>query len=210
MYASNSTLANAIALDNYSTSYGGAFYITGCDSVAFSNMVVMDNDTAESGGGFYFSQTATASLYNVTTVENHASGWGGGIGCWGCSLSLDNNNTWNNSDDYGNIADPTGTDGNISQDPLFMDTSSPDHLDWDLHLQVGSPQIDAGYPYTVDPDLSTSDIGAYGGPGAQNWDLDLDGYPEWWQPGPYDAATYPDEGWDCDDRDPDSYPGNGC
>ena len=51
---------------------------------------------------------------------------------------------------------------------------------------------------------------ADGGPNAGSWDLDGDGYPEWWQPGPYDYATYPALGWDCDDSDPDVYPGSGC
>ena len=42
------------------------------------------------------------------------------------------------------------------------------------------------------------------------WDVDLDGYPEWWQPGPYDETTYPAQQWDCDDRDPLVRPGAGC
>ena len=73
-----------------------------------------------------------------------------------------------------------------------------------------SPLIDAGDPTLLDPDGSPSDIGAYGGPGAATWDLDWDGYYEWWQPGEYDFGTYPGQGWDCDDGDPGVYPGNGC
>ncbi len=37
-----------------------------------------------------------------------------------------------------------------------------------------------------------------------------DGFPEWWQPGPYDTASYPAQGWDCDDDDPEVFPGVGC
>ncbi len=40
--------------------------------------------------------------------------------------------------------------------------------------------------------------------------FDFDGAPDYWQPGPYDAATYPALGWDCDDRDPLLRPGSGC
>ena len=54
------------------------------------------------------------------------------------------------------------------------------------------------------------DIGAYSGPGGALWDLDVDGYPEWWQPGPYDPVSYPALGLDCDDRDPAVHPGSGC
>ncbi len=53
-------------------------------------------------------------------------------------------------------------------------------------------------------------MGAYGGEPAGRWDLDGDGFPEWWQPGPYDPVTYPGFGWDCDDRDASVFPGNGC
>ncbi|MBC8424246.1 hypothetical protein H8E07_09000 [bacterium] len=50
----------------------------------------------------------------------------------------------------------------------------------------------------------------YGGPAADQWDLDGDGYPLWWQPGPYDFATHPALGRDCDDLDASVYPGSGC
>ena len=92
------------------------------------------------------------------------------------------------------MADPTGTDGNISMDPHYL--VAPLAVDWDLHLSTTSPLIDAGDPTILDPDGSPSDIGVYGGPGAGLFDLDGDGYPEWWQPGPYDAVRYPALGWD--------------
>ena len=59
-------------------------------------------------------------------------------------------------------------------------------------------------------DDSASDIGIYGGPGAALRDWDGDGYSEWWQPGTYIHTTYPSDGWDCDDDDPDVHPGSGC
>ena len=55
-----------------------------------------------------------------------------------------------------------------------------------------------------------SDIGAYGGPGAALWDLDWDGFPEWWQPGEYDRDAYPGLGWDCDDSNPEVHAEAGC
>ena len=50
--------------------------------------------------------------------------------------------------------------GNVYADPMFVD---PDN--GDLRLQKGSPCIDAGAPWILDPDGSRSDIGAFGGPG---------------------------------------------
>ena len=93
---------------------------------------------------------------------------------------------------------------------MFVAAAYPDPLDWDLHLAVGSPLIDAGAPNALDPDGSPADMGPYGGPGADAWDLDGDGFPAWWQPGPYDSATYPALGLDCDDLDPQVHPLSGC
>jgi hypothetical protein len=60
--------------------------------------------------------------------------------------------------DYSMMADPTGVDGNLSADPGFVDPAG-----CDLHLDPGSPCIDAGDPGLTDPDGSRSDIGAFGG-----------------------------------------------
>jgi len=106
--------------------------------------------------------------------------------------------------------DPTGSEGNLSVDPQLLDTAVPDPAAWDLHLGAASPLIDAGDPALLDPDGSTADMGAYGGPAAGQWDVDGDGYPEWWQPGPYDLVGYPGLGWDCDDGDATVFPGQGC
>ena len=131
---------------------------------------------------------------NVVLTNNAASEQAG------CLYVADDDSelTFSNSAVYGNtpsdfrgMTDPTGTDGNISVDPEFLDITAADPLDWDLHLALTSPLVDAGDPSILDPDGSPSDIGGYGGPGAAEWDLDWDGYYEWWQPGEYDFGTYP-------------------
>jgi hypothetical protein len=52
--------------------------------------------------------------------------------------------------------------------------------------------------------------GAWGERYADAWDLDGDGYPAGWQPGPCDGTIHPVQGWDCDDQDASTYPGCGC
>ena len=94
--------------------------------------------------------------------------------------------------------DPIGSDGNKSVDPMLHG----------YHLAADSPLVDAGDPALLDPDGSPSDMGAFGGPFADAWDLDGDGWASWWLPGGYDSATSP--GFDCDDEDPKVYPGSGC
>ena len=74
----------------------------------------------------------------------------------------------------------------------------------DVHLDSQSPLVDAGDPAVLDPDHSRSDIGMYGGVGADLWDLDNDGAFDYFWPGGFSEA--PDgvdtSSFDCDDLDP--------
>ena len=168
------------------------------------NLSIVGNSA---NAGLYV-QSADVVVTNTTIADNEL---GVRINVSNSTVDFDHCNVWGNTVDFwGTFPDPTGTNGNISVDPQHLDTTSADPLDWDLHLSPSSPLIDAGSPALLDPDGSPSDIGAWGGPDADLWDLDGDGYPSWWQPGPYDYATYPAQGWDCDDLDPDVIPGDGC
>jgi len=140
---------------------------------------------------------------------------GGGLRTCNATVTLVSCNIWDNypddyTDYYLGVIDVIGVDGNVSADPEYIDASALDSTAWDLHLSPSSLLMDGGATLLSDPDGSRSDIGAYGGPEAGLWDLDGDGYPLWWQPGPYDPATYPALGWDCDDHDADVHPGSGC
>ena len=84
-------------------------------------------------------------------------------------FSLAHANLVGNSNDETSWGDVTGTDGNLSADPLYTDVSSADPTAWDLSLRSGSPAIDAGDPSVLDADGSVSDLGAYGGPGGAGW-----------------------------------------
>ncbi len=203
------TLVNTSILGNYSDDYPAGGIYAESSSATVENSIFAGNSSTGTGGIYVHS---ILIVTNTVVVDNQGAYYGGGVqGHHSGTYIFSNNDVYSNSpDDYHDIDDPTGTDGNISVDPLFLDLSSPDPLDWDLHLDLSSALIDAGDPTILDPDGSPSDIGAFGGPNAATWDLDQDGFPSWWQPGPYDSATYPDEGWDCDDLDPTVHPGAGC
>lgn len=195
--ACNLTGTNVIADQNvgYST-----VDLTGVSSLSLSF-------AALTNGGSYAVRILPGSSASLsmqhTVLANHNIGvWTDGIGP---TPSFQWCNAWGNSVDYYGLPSPTGTNGNIAVDPSFENVVATD-----LHLGPTSPLIDAGDPTVLDPDGSPSDIGAYGGPGADQWDLDGDGYPSWWQPGPYDYGNYPALGWDCDDLDATVFPGSGC
>ena len=200
-------LTNVTVLDNASTLDCGGLYLEG-SADGLVNVAVHGNSAAGNGGGICLAGGIELNLTNVSATSNVASD-GSNVHCDGCSPDWQSCNLWS-ADGIGisGISYSVGSDGNLSVDPTYLDTTDADSLLWDLHLATDSPLADVGDG--EDPDGSGADIGAYGGTGADLWDLDGDEYPEWWQPGEYDFDTYPDEGWDCDDRDAGVYPGRGC
>jgi hypothetical protein len=171
-------LQNIISAGNgvggdYNELCGGGIYIAG--SPQLSNITVFGNNLY--GGHGYGSGVCISGIplwRNVTITGNSSQDPAKGAG-----VSTDYNgengeivygNVWGNSpDNFSGIDDPTGQNGNISVDPLFVDTSATDPTLWDLHLQSDSPLVNAGDPALLDSDGSRSDIGAYGGAQGNAW-----------------------------------------
>jgi hypothetical protein len=173
---------------------GGGIYVTGDATPTFTNVLVSGSWSRDGTGAIYV-DSGTPLFVNAVVTDST-----------GATAAVSGAATFRYSDVWGNTpadfadTDPTGTDGNLSVDP--------DLLGDDGHLAATSPLVDAGDPTLVDPDGSPADIGPFGGPGAAGWDLDGDGFPAWWLPGAYDAATSP--GLDCEDADATVFPGAGC
>lgn len=213
---SHVALVNAVVSENRARDYGagvgaalgGGIYLGEDSSATLVNVAFLYNE-AEADGGAIAVEDSTATLVNTTISESITEGQCGGLLVVDSTVTLRHSNVvepWDWEQPYCGMADPTGQDGNLAVEPRFL--NSVLCQEWDLHLQTISPLIDAGDPNLVDPDGSPSDIGPYGGEGAASWDLDRDGYYEWWLPGAYDPVTSP--GLDCSDRDPDVFPGQGC
>jgi hypothetical protein len=157
--SSRAVVRNNAVFDNL----GWGLVATGESYMEAANNVVARNGNC---GVAIWSDEATGLLTNNIIVEN---GWREEwvcpcVGVWFNSVAAEfpitHNNVWNNvTGNYMDIEDPTGTDGNISLDPLFADSL-------DFHLREGSPAADAGNPIFTDPDGGLSDMGVYGGPQA--------------------------------------------
>jgi len=215
------SIDNAIITNNDAENGGGLQILHSPVSdldLTLNGVVIVDNTASSQGGGIWFEETnsdpntLTVTISNSIIHENTAAA-AGGVGSEDetttFTLAFDHCDLYGNSpDDAQGIDDPVGSDGNVSVEPDFL--TQGDRESHGLHLDVGSPLIDAGASSAADPDGSPADMGAFGGPLGGSWDLDGDGYPQWWQPGSYDSSSYPAAGWDCDDHDAGVYPGAGC
>ena len=169
-------------------------------TVYLTNAAILGNSAGRYGGGTC-SLDGILSLTNATVAGNSAPSYGGGACVWpNAYLFADNTIIAKNaaayepdlSADLGDVGGNhsfigsgtgqgdlvNGVNGNLVGgwdgpiDPQFVDTSSPDKTQWDLHLRATSPAINAGsndWILGVTTDLDgrpriiggTVDMGAY-------------------------------------------------
>ncbi|MHA2641677.1 MAG: right-handed parallel beta-helix repeat-containing protein [bacterium JZ-2024 1] len=130
-----------------------------------AEVLARNNISAYNGNcGFaVWEETARATLENSIIAFN---GWRDQwvcprVGIWTNAgpdhLSLKNNLVFGHPEgNYSGIEDPSGSNGNLSADPLFASEN-------DFRLRPGSPGIDGGREDLLDLDGTRSDMGAYGG-----------------------------------------------
>jgi len=167
--ASRTYRLDGFTVRNGNSSYGGGLY---CVGLAARRLVVanctISGNTANGGGGVYC-VNSSPTLTNCTIAHNAADVDGGAIasdgggsvvntliafntsGIYysaGAPDTFHHNCVWgNDAYNYSGIPDPTGTDGNISTDPLMIA----------CHLLPGSPCIDAGDNRAVGSDWTDFD-----------------------------------------------------
>jgi len=202
----NANLVANVVFDD--SGHGGAGIYAGSGSVQIAASALVGNQSGARGGGVDGSG-AILSVVNSLFLLNEAGEGGGGALFFGVGdLLLRHVDLWmNDPEDVAGPGEPLYQEA-LSLAPHLLDTAPEDVIHWDLHLDTTSPLVDLGDPLVLDPDGTPGDIGPFGGAYAGEWDLDWDGFPAWWLPGSYDPATSP--GFDCDDRDPTVYPGQGC
>ncbi|NLE59754.1 MAG: hypothetical protein GX616_15460, partial [Planctomycetes bacterium] len=184
-YGSSTTIANNRITDNSAEFGGGICCISSFPTIA--NNTITANAARISGGGIYCS-SGSVMITNNTIIANGAD-IAGGIHCefhtfatiantiiafnssgiyTGSTgtVTLRHNCVYGNAEYDGLVPDPTGSDGNISTDPLFLHPPSPgpdgqwgtaDDDCGDLRLSNGSPCIDAGDNAAVPADTPDLD-----------------------------------------------------
>ncbi len=212
MYQSPATIANNTFTANGSGSQGGGLYAF--DSAPMiANNAFTDNSAADKGGGLCLSY-GSSTVTNNTIVKNGAR-LGGGLFFYlssptiantlvafnssgiagGSTATLRNNCVFGNTTyDYSGLADATGTDGNISEDPYLAD---PQH--GVVHIQPDSPCMDAGSSadasgdFDIDGDPRTLPVGGTVDIGADESDGTV------WPEATYSIVRVSPEGDDTND-----------
>ena len=143
----------------YNIIYGHIVSGIGFEVSAGDSSTVYNNVSYNNVNGIQNDSTDVLTIKNNILMNNTSYGY-----VTGGTETFTNNDVWNNTTgDYSGIADQTGSNGNISADPLFTTAGS------DFTLTSTSPAIDAGvsvglvldYAGNTVPFNTLPDIGAY-------------------------------------------------
>lgn len=195
--AANVTFINSILVGNQKPPniYGSPIFL----NTATSTFI---NSTVTGNGGGIFGSSVSSKLIMSNSIVAHNQGY---------NLEIEKGAPPTLVISYSNFFNRFGPNTNLDnlpstvvvEDPGFMGYSNDgDGTNDDLHLGPDSTLVNAGDPSILDPDGSRSDMGAYGGPGADvsyAADADGDGLLDGWEtlhglnPTLDDAQDDPDE-----------------
>ncbi len=180
--SSDVLVSNNIISNNSSSASCGAIRCRFSDPVISNNIIV--NNSGSFAGVFVFQNDSAPLIINNTIANNLSNS--GLILLEGGYPELMNNIIVNSGDiftvysgepvvTYCNLTGGFPGEGNINEDPLFVNPSlgnGPEFsgMDADWSLSINSPSINAGNPESIynDPDGSRNDMGAFGGPLSMN------------------------------------------
>lgn len=144
---SSGTFENLIFANNTSVDPGGGLFVSISNPFTISNAVFANNTaSAESGGGIYSGGSGDMTLDHVSFSDNTATN-GHAIFSSSSNLTLNNSIVWDNEatpinlnghaltayhsiiKDLGSYSLESGSSGNLSSDPEFVNVSDPDGND---------------------------------------------------------------------------------
>ncbi len=140
LYHSSPVIFNCIFTDNYAHDDGGGIYCYALSSPYISFCTFTGNFALYTGSAVYFRVNSSPLVSHCIATANVAPAFylqDGG------NPVFEFNCVWGNPDgNYGNLPDPTGTGGNISEDPLLTGDGFLAHIA--AGQAADSPCIDAG------------------------------------------------------------------
>ena len=110
------------------------------------------NDTFDNNNTGIQGHGGAVTIANTIVSNTVGTQWGGIFQCCGSTVNVSYSDVWTAATgvaNYGGMSDPTGTNGNISANPVYVDNANGNY-----RLNYGSPAIDAAngsvpnYPLT--------------------------------------------------------------
>lgn len=165
---SSPVINRCIFVSNRARMWGGGIKCgRNCSPSIYNSIIVKNSAQYHTGGGIVFGENSSPIIMNSTIADNTAPNYGGGIYSAG-NLVVSNSIIWGNQASNGpeiysasevplinhctiNQDGYEGTNGNIRQDPSFLNPLTNDY-----HLKSNSPCIDTGDDSVLE--LLTTDI----------------------------------------------------
>ncbi|MFM7201659.1 MAG: MopE-related protein [Myxococcota bacterium] len=220
--SSTASVGRALVVGNRAATYGGGINVYQANPSGLAYLRVQANSAGLEGGGIGFNG-AQAYLYTAAVVNNSAP-TGAGLNVYGTSSSVAVSHSISAYNSGYNLQNSTTLPGSVAasysafysvnglnntnvtlgagcltQEPGFLSYLNGSPLD--LHLAKTSPLIGKGSG-SLDPDGTTTDIGAYGGDQAGQYNLDSDGRPDYFWPGTINQppSGFSSSSYDCNDQ----------
>ncbi len=184
---------------NYSNNKGGAGHLYYSSPTLIHCVFVNNGAAVQTGGLNLYASTTKPVIYNSVFAYNSSYNLylntGAGLPVPNVTYSCLYNPPGEDNHNLASV-DPT----NLLVEPEFLEYDASG-IPSNFHLALGSPLVDSGgNAYSLDPDGTNADMGNYGGGNAVRWDLDHDGFLDYFWPGYLDDAP---AGYDPADYDRD-------
>lgn len=129
-------LTHSVLTDNVAQFYGGALSLQNTPSGSLLGNTMANNEgTFSGGGGLYMTGSSPAIENNLIAFNTGGTSFANGMSLSSAPATLSCNDVFGNTGaNYSGQPDPTGTNGNISEDPLFCNAAQGNY-----NLNAGSP-----------------------------------------------------------------------
>ena len=163
-------LSGTIVAGNSATIFASGVYLSNCTGSTLSSNTVVANLGASAGANGIYASGGSATVDHTIFALNGSAGTSlaDGFACGGATVTFQCNLAWsNNAGNYGGCADPTGSDGNVTADPLFCNalagdyrvaSASPAAAAQSGCGDIGAGAIGCGTTPVEDPDLPGASI----------------------------------------------------
>jgi len=162
--------------------------------------VTITGNSAYSGGGMYIYDNST-QFKIINSIIAYNSDYNVFLRT-GTPPMITYSDIYNGNENNHNL--PYLAEGTVKTSPMFL-VYDINRKPTNLHLQLNvSSCINTGDSAISDVDNTQSDMGAYGGPGGDGFDRDMDGYYDYFWPDTIDNVPlgFDKTDYDKDDSDP--------